>query len=252
MGDDSPPYWTYKVIPEPPLDPNFINLCKLFDNSMIDLKDLAEPDSEEAVYTQHVVMRTKDRLYALTNPKGGRLPTEIQNAQDFAVQQMDHYISFLDTGVNWENVINPLCKTKSPEELHLSVKFLDGLLESFRQADKDNEPIIKGIVNKYPILKEYYAEMSTCHEDENHYDKLQTVKKDLVEQQRIIQMKIELVSALKKKHHPLRQSVKPVMKFIRGVEENKKDAMDTEDQPKRKKQKTFTDILNDYFGVTSD
>lgn len=165
---------------------------------------------------------------------------------------MEHYISFLNSDVNWESVCAPLCKTKSPEELHLSVKFLDSLLESFRQADKDIEPVIKSIIAKFPELKDFYSDMSTCGEDELHYDQLQAAKKTLLEQARLIQLKIELVSALKKKHHPLRQSVKPVLKFIRGVEESKKDAMDTEEQPKRKKQKTFADILNDYFGVNSD
>jgi hypothetical protein len=43
--------------------------------------------------------------------------------------------------------------------------------------------------------------------------------------------------------------VKPVLKIIRNKEEVKKDAIDTDDyaQP-QKKQKTFADILSDYFG----
>lgn len=50
-------YWTHKVIKEPPI-------CEAFNSNMINLEALDEPDSEEAVYTQHVVMKTKDRLFA--------------------------------------------------------------------------------------------------------------------------------------------------------------------------------------------
>ena len=243
----SPPYWTHKTIGEDHVN----RLTQRLSNTMINLDNLIEPDSEENVYTQAVVTKTKDKLFALTNPKGGRLSNEIQLAQEFAIQQLDHYISFQSTNVNWESVCNPLCKTKTADELHLSVNFLNNLLESFRNSDRDMEPIIKSIIAKNPSLQDFYSDMLTTNDETVLYDKLQESKKELMEQQRILELKIKILSTLKKKHHPLRLSVKPVMKFIRDIEDRKKDNVDIDEQPK-KKQKTFTDILGDYFGVNND
>ena len=54
------------------------------------------------------------------------LSTKIQLSQDFSIQQLDHYISFQNTDV-WKNVCLSLCKTNTPDELHLSVNFLNSL-----------------------------------------------------------------------------------------------------------------------------
>ena len=51
------------------------------------------------------------------------LSTKIQLSQDFAIQQLDHY----NTDVDWKNVCLSLCKTQTPDELHLSVNFLNSL-----------------------------------------------------------------------------------------------------------------------------
>jgi hypothetical protein len=54
-------------------------------------------------------------------------------------------------------------------------------------------------------------------------------------------IKIEIMTALKSKSHPQRQSVKPVTKFIHSVEEAKRDAMDTD------KTKALNDYCSSYF-----
>ena len=64
----SSPYWTHKIIEEDRVN----RLSQLFQlQNTINVDDLAEPDSEENVYTQAVVTQTKNKLFALTNPKGG-------------------------------------------------------------------------------------------------------------------------------------------------------------------------------------
>ena len=83
--------------------------------------------------------------------------------------------------------------------------------------------------------------MLTTNDETVLYDKLQESKKELMGQQRLLELKIKILSTLKKKHHLLRLSVKPVMKFIRDIEDKKKDNVDF-DEKSKKKQETFTDI----------
>ena len=71
--------------------------------------------------------------------------------------------------------------------------------------------------------------MLTTNDETVLYDKLQESKKELMGQQRLLELKIKILSTLKKKHHPLRLSVLPVMKFIRDIEDKKKDNVDIDE-----------------------
>ena len=53
----------------------------------------------------------------------------------------------------------------SSDELHLSVNFLNSLLESFQNSDRKIKPIIKIIIAKHPIIQEFYSDMITTNDE---------------------------------------------------------------------------------------
>jgi hypothetical protein len=218
------------------------------------LPNMTSMYSDDGHFAQSIVSNARDKVRNMINPKGGRIPEDVQIAQDFAIQQMEHFVSFRYSDVNWESVCKPLCKIKTGEELQHAVQFLDQVLELFRKDDKALAPTITAEIQDDPVLTKFYAEMNT--DDENDcafYDKLRTEKKSLTKQREILNRKIALLGILKRKHHPLRKAVKPVLKLICELENQKKETETDECLPKAKKQKTyFHNMLGDVFGVMDE
>jgi hypothetical protein len=90
------------------------------------IKKMNRQVSEGTYFQESVIQSAQNHIFATTMPRGGRVPIE----HNEALQLVQNCSAFsYDSSVDWETIYQPLCKYKSPEQLHQSAQFLESMLQ---------------------------------------------------------------------------------------------------------------------------